>query len=66
MRITIVFKNIQSTASDLDDETIAELYPDTAKFKEEEQRRFELIVERLDVPVRVEDPADWTEAKDAK
>jgi hypothetical protein len=59
MRLTIVFKNMQTTAVDRDNEIIAELYPDTAKFKEEEKKRFEMIEEHRDVPVRAYDLADW-------
>lgn len=66
MRLTIVYQNMHTTAVDRDNEIIAELYPDTAKFKEEEQRRFEMIVEHRDVPVRAYDLSDWVEATDGK
>ena len=62
MRVTIVFKDTQTTAVDRDNEIIAELYPDTAKFQEEEQRRFEMIISHRDVPIRAYDLADWGEA----
>lgn len=60
MRFTIVWKD----ASVLDDGfdtsgIIKELYPDQEKFRAEEQRRFELLLEHKDVPVRVDDLATW-------
>jgi hypothetical protein len=38
---------------------IKELYPDQAKFRAEEQRRFEILIEHMDVPVRVDDLSGW-------
>ena len=37
--------------------TLAKLFPDQAKFKREEQRRFELLVAHWDVPLNVVDMA---------
>jgi hypothetical protein len=60
LRFTIVWKDAATAHDDFDDApVIRELYPDQAKFRAEEQRRFELLLEHTDVPVRVEDPATW-------
>ena len=59
-RFTIVFKDFEAAHSDdHSKEIIAKLYPDQEKFKREEQRRFELIIEHLDVPLKVETFVDW-------
>jgi hypothetical protein len=61
MRFTIVWKDVTMTADAFDTSgIIKELYPDQAKFKAEEQRRFEILVEHIDVPVRVDDLSGWT------
>ena len=38
---------------------IDELYPDRQTFEREEQRRFQLLEEHMDVPVRVDDLSGW-------
>ena len=59
-RFTIVFKDfVAAHNSDLSQELAEKLYPDQENFKKEEQRRFELIVEHMDVPLRVETFRDW-------
>lgn len=60
-RVTIVFKNIQSSLPDdaVDGPILKELFPDQTKFKAEEQRRFELIEEHMDVPIFVEQTKSW-------
>ncbi len=40
-------------------EVTAELYPDAAKLKQEEQRRFSLLLEHTDVPITVDDLSGW-------
>ncbi len=61
-RFTIVWKNAATAYEDFDESAIVmELYPDQDRFKREEQRRFELLIEHMDVPVRVEDPSTWEE-----
>ena len=60
-RFTIVWKNA-SVAHDLDadrEPILQELYPDRATFAAEEQRRFELLEEHMDVPIVVHDIAEW-------
>lgn len=60
MRYTIVWKDAQTANDDFDASTITkELYPDQAKFRKEEQRRFELLVEHMDIPVSIDDLAGW-------
>ena len=39
--------------------SIREFYPDQAKFRVEERRRFERLLEHTDVSVRVVNPATW-------
>ena len=60
MRFTIVWRDAATAHDDFDYAALTkELYPDQAKFKAEEQRRFELLIEHMDVPLHVEDPAKW-------
>ena len=61
-RFTIVWKNASTAYEDFDESAIIEeLYPNQELFKKEEQRRFELLTEHMDVPVRIEDPSEWGE-----
>lgn len=51
-RVTIVFKNATAAMNEPDLEPILrELYPDRAKFEQEEQRRFAILLAHWDVPV---------------
>lgn len=51
-RVTIVWKNIQTTDDGFSEENLAhEMYPDQETFKKEEQRRFEILAGHWDVPV---------------
>jgi hypothetical protein len=60
LRFTIVWKDAATAHDDFDpDAIIKALYPDQAKFAREEQRRFELLLEHTDVPVRVDDLKGW-------
>ena len=59
-RFTIVWKNAAIAHEDFDtDPIIAELYPDRATFDKEEQRRFQLLLEHMDVPVVPYDLSKW-------
>jgi len=58
-RFTIVWKDALVAHSPSDPSIARELYPDQEKFQAEEQRRFELLLEHMDVPVREEDLSDW-------
>lgn len=60
MRFTIVWKDAATAHEEFDDSSIVkELYPDQDKFKKEEQRRFELLLEHTDVPVFIDDLKKW-------
>ena len=60
LRFTIVWKDVTMTADDFDTSGIvSELYPDQATFRAEEQRRFALLLEHMDVPVEVDDLSTW-------
>lgn len=61
MRFAIVWKDAATAYEDFADATTItkELYPDEATFKREEQQRFSLLLEHLDVPVFLDDLATW-------
>ena len=60
LRFTIIWKDAATAHDGFDSSVIAkELYPDQATFKREEQRRFELLLEHTDVPVKVDDLTKW-------
>jgi hypothetical protein len=52
-RVTIRFKNstVATTANPDEDAMIKELWPDQAKYKQEEQRRFEILAAHWELPV---------------
>jgi hypothetical protein len=52
-RVTIRFKNstVATTANPDEEALIKELWPDQAKYKQEEQRRFEILASHWDLPV---------------
>ncbi len=53
-------KDATTAYEDFDDSAIIkELYPDQERFKKEEQRRFELLLEHMDVPIFIEDFKKW-------
>lgn len=59
-RFIIVWKDAATAYEDFDPSPIVkELYPDQDKFKKEEQRRFELLIEHMDVPVVLDDLKKW-------
>ena len=59
-RFTIVFKNFDAAHNSKVGEQIGkELYQDQETFKKEEQRRFQLILEHMDVPLDVDDLEEW-------
>jgi hypothetical protein len=60
LRFTITWKDAEVAHDDFDSGTIArELYPDQAKFRAEEQRRFSLLDAHTDVPMVDEDLTTW-------
>ncbi len=59
-RFTIVWKDAATAHDDFDESAVVkELYPDQPGFKKEEQRRFELLVEHMDIPVALDDLKTW-------
>lgn len=60
-RFTIVWKDAATAHEEFPDAAAItkELYPDQAKFRQEEQRRFELLLEHTDVPVWTDDLTSW-------
>src|SRR5579863_898110 len=52
-RVTIRFKNstVATTANPDEEALVKELWPDQAKYKQEEQRRFEILGAHWDLPV---------------
>ena len=59
-RFTIVWRSAEVAHEERDTEPILrELYPDMETFRAEEQRRFQLLEEHLDVPVVPYDLTQW-------
>ncbi len=59
-RFTIVWKSAAIAHDDFDGSAIArELYPNQERFREEEQRRFQILLEHRDIPVSVVDLSTW-------
>jgi hypothetical protein len=58
-RVTIRFKNstLATTANPDEQRLIRQLWPDQAKYKKEEQRRFEVLLAHWDLPVTDITPA---------
>jgi hypothetical protein len=52
-RVTIRYKNstVATTANPEEEAIVKELWPDQAKYKKEEQRRFEILLGHWDLPV---------------
>ena len=60
-RFTIVWKNAETAHADADRSAILKkLYPNQELFEREEQRRFELLLEHMDIPIVEEDLASWS------
>ena len=61
-RFTIVYRNVDVAHNpdvELRESIVRELYPDRETFEAEEQRRFELFEEHMDVPIQSYDLASW-------
>jgi glucan phosphorylase len=59
-RFTIVFKDFAASRNqELSKSITLQLYPDQENFKKEEQHRFEILLEHIDVPIREENLGDW-------
>lgn len=59
MRFTIVYRDVLAEHQYDGTALVKELYPDQAKFKEDERRRFELLLEHVDVPMVIDDLSAW-------
>jgi hypothetical protein len=58
-RFTIVWKDALAAHRSTDPALVRELYPDQESFEKEEQRRFQLLLEHMDVPIDEQDLASW-------
>ena len=60
-RFTIVWKDVNTAFREDrgEDEIVQTLYPETETFVKEERRRFQLLLQHLDVPVQRDDLSDW-------
>jgi hypothetical protein len=60
MRVVVTYRDAFAAHEDIMQKAwVKAFFPDQAKFKAEEQRRFEMLLEHTDVPVVIEDPASW-------
>ncbi len=60
-RFTIVWKDAATANDGFDTAPLLKaLFPDQDRFKREEQRRFELLLEHTDVPVEVDNLKGWS------
>jgi hypothetical protein len=60
MRVTVVYRDAVVAHEDPAEAPWAmALFPDQKTFKKEEQRRFEMVEEHLDIPVHMESPVSW-------
>ncbi|MCI0434059.1 MAG: hypothetical protein L0271_10565 [Gemmatimonadetes bacterium] len=61
-RFTIVYRSAADAYQSTIDTApiIAALYPDREAFQREEQRRFQLLLEHTDVPIRRDDLSAWS------
>jgi hypothetical protein len=59
-RFTIVFKDYAASRNQALSDSIAQkLYPDWEQFQKEERRRFEILLEHMDIPIRKDDQSNW-------
>lgn len=59
-RFTIVFKDFAASRNQILSQSISkEIYPDQERLKKEEQRRFEILLEHIDVPLREDNLSEW-------
>lgn len=59
VRFTIVYRDVLAEHLYTGDALIKQLYPDQALFKKEERRRFELLLEHIDIPIDTDDLTTW-------
>lgn len=61
MRFTIVYANPKYIYEYVyGPDLMEELYPDQELFRQEEKERFALLLEHVDIPIRVDDLSDWS------
>lgn len=58
-RFTIVYRDVVAAHEITSAEMIRQMYPDQVAFKAAERRRFELLLEHMDVAVYVDDLTSW-------
>ena len=59
-RMTVIYRDAIVAHEDPTEQPwVKELFPDQAAFEREEQRRFELLIEHMDIPIAVEDVETW-------
>ena len=59
MRFTIVYTDVETAFSREGYGIVSELFPDQDTFQKEEKRRFELLLEHKDIPIRKENINQW-------
>jgi len=59
MRFTIVYPDVETAFSQESYGIVKELFPDQDTFKKEEKRRFELLIEHKDIPIRKGNINQW-------
>jgi len=60
MRFTIVYANPKYIYEYVyGPDLMEELFPDQELFMKEEQKRFSLLLEHVDIPIRIDDLSDW-------
>jgi hypothetical protein len=58
-RFTVVYRDAVTAHEEVSDALIKELFPDQATFRKEEQRRFELLIEHMDIAISLDDLKSW-------
>lgn len=58
-RFTIVYRDAIAAHEEPSEALVKELFPDQAAFRKEEQRRFELLIEHMDIAIAIDDLKSW-------
>jgi hypothetical protein len=59
VRFTIAYRDAIAAHGEPSETLVKDLFPDQATFKKEEQRRFELLIEHMDMPIAIDDLKTW-------
>ncbi len=60
MRMTVVYRDAIVAHDDPSEAPwVKALFPNQKNFKKEEQHRFELLLEHMDIPIHTENPGAW-------